>query len=144
MWHEPAFLHLCELIARAQEATVVPRAGLRLSRGFADVGYEEFVVLPNGKLMSLFTGQQSEFSSDHRGFFFEVLTIERLIELLSQNGDGPNQGVTPPQARLDETGRWIVSAIGENHREHRHHDLGYALAQALLTQLDPRRAEELT
>ena len=86
MWYEPNFLRACE--ALKQNGRPVKFApGVRIARGFADVGYEEFVILPNGKLMSLFTGAQTELLDEHRGFFFEIPTVEDLLQELEKAGE---------------------------------------------------------
>ena len=86
MWHEPDFLKACETLKQKGRATRFS-PGARVARGFADVGFEEFVVLPSGKLMSLFTGTQTELANEHRNFFFEVPGVEELIHELEKAGE---------------------------------------------------------
>ena len=59
------------------------KAGQRIARGFADLGYEEFYLLPNNKLVSLFTGKISELQENHKNFFFVVPTIDDLLTKLA-------------------------------------------------------------
>lgn len=60
-------------------------AGTHLSRGFADLGYEQFIVLPAGSLVSLFTGDRSTLSDEHKQFFFCVPTVDALCAFLHNN-----------------------------------------------------------
>lgn len=86
MWCEPELLSLCEKLKHCGRQGRF-RPGTRIARGFADVGFEEFVLLPNGKSMSLFAGTQAEFLEEHRGFFFEVPTIADLLSELELRGE---------------------------------------------------------
>lgn len=86
MWNNVEFLKLCESLKSAGRPGKFG-SGTRISRGFADVGFEEFVILPNGKTMSLFTGAQSEFLDEHKGFFFEVPTVEDFLVELEIRGE---------------------------------------------------------
>ena len=86
MWYDQDFLAQCESLKQNGRVSNF-RPGARIARGFADVGYEEFVVLPNGKMMSLFSGAQSELNEEHRGFFFEVPTEAELLAELETRGE---------------------------------------------------------
>lgn len=81
MWSTRAFLRGCE---RLKELGVSDdfEPGQRISRRFADLGYEEFLLVPGDKLISLFTGQTSELPGDHRRFFFLVPTVEEMIQMI--------------------------------------------------------------
>ncbi len=122
MWNNAEFLKLCESL-KAIGRPGQFRSGSRVSRGFADVGFEEFVLLPNGKMMSLFTGAQSDFLEEHRGFFFEVPTIEDFLAELELRGE---RIVT---VEFIDQRMWRVqgsTVMGENR------ELQHALAQCLL------------
>jgi len=58
--------------------------GMMVARGYADFGYEAFVLLTNRKLVSLFTGQSSELLSAHEQFFFTVPTQSMLLDRLAR------------------------------------------------------------
>jgi hypothetical protein len=85
MWCSPEYLRKCQAL-RDRGVHFPFETGMRLARGFADLGYEEFVILPVGRLLSLFTGQTSEFPDDHRHFFFAVPTFDQLVQYLIQAG----------------------------------------------------------
>jgi hypothetical protein len=57
-----------------------------VARGFADVGYEEFALLPHAKLVSLFTGQLSDLRDDDRRFFFVVPTPDMILQEVDRAG----------------------------------------------------------
>jgi hypothetical protein len=57
-----------------------------VARGFADLGFEEFQVLPGGKLLSLTAGTSSPLPQDHTHHFFWVPSVDECIELLEQLG----------------------------------------------------------
>jgi hypothetical protein len=57
--------------------------GDMFSRGYADLGYELFLLLPNKQAISLFSGQQITFKPDPNLFF--VPTFEELLRLALDN-----------------------------------------------------------
>jgi hypothetical protein len=61
-------------------------AGSHIGRGFADLGYEQFVLLPNQQIMSLFTGHKNNFPEEQRNFFFLIPDINDLVNYLEENG----------------------------------------------------------
>ncbi len=61
-------------------------SGEKIARGFADLGYEEFVILPQGKLLSLVRGTVSELPQEHRHHFFSVMDVDQLRGLLDGLG----------------------------------------------------------
>lgn len=62
------------------------QVGSRIARGFADLGCEEFQVIAPEKIVSLFTGQTSAFTSDQHSFFFHIPTSDQLVDLIQQRG----------------------------------------------------------
>lgn len=60
--------------------------GHHIARGYADLGYEEFYLIPGGKIISLFTGKVAELKAEHIQFFFVIPTVDEMVELLSQKG----------------------------------------------------------
>lgn len=62
------------------------RGGMRVGRGFADVGHEEFMVLQGGRILSLLTGEVSSLDSMRREHLFEILSTDALIAEIHQAG----------------------------------------------------------
>lgn len=85
LWSDRAVLDRCFEI---QKHEVVFRLfpGAHVARGFADVGYEEFCLLPNERIVSLFTGSITELREDDRRFFFVVPTVDMVREELDRRG----------------------------------------------------------
>lgn len=52
--------------------------GATIGRGFADLGVEEFRVLPGNKLVSLMTGDISTVTEEARDHFFLIPTVDQL------------------------------------------------------------------
>jgi len=57
-----------------------------VARGFADLGFEEFQVLPGPRLLSLTAGTASALPEEHRGHFFWIPSVDEAIELLEVRG----------------------------------------------------------
>jgi hypothetical protein len=57
-----------------------------VARGFADLGFEEFQVLPGPRLLSLTAGTASPLPEEHRGHFFWIPSVDEAIELLEKSG----------------------------------------------------------
>lgn len=53
--------------------------GDRVARGFADLGFEEFWVLPNEKVVSLLTGDVSPFRESDWEHFFKIFSLDDLL-----------------------------------------------------------------
>ena len=53
--------------------------GTQIARGFADLGYEQFLLMNNGKLLALYTGTISELKPEHKQFFFNVPSSDRIL-----------------------------------------------------------------
>ena len=60
--------------------------GTTVARGYADLGYEEFVLLSESKLLSLQSGKISELPEAHRHFFFAVPTVDRMVDQINRSG----------------------------------------------------------
>jgi hypothetical protein len=58
--------------------------GEQVARGYADLGYEQFLVLSDHKLLSLQSGKSSELQEGHRHFFFSVPSVEQLADVLAR------------------------------------------------------------
>lgn len=81
IYASPEYLRRCEKLG-AIRSNVRFEAGQKIARGFADLGYEEFLLLPNNTLLSLFSGKLSDFPEEHLKFFFWVPTSEELLQEL--------------------------------------------------------------
>lgn len=79
------FLKLCEEL-KHQGCIFPVKAGVRLGRGFADLGYEEFYLLNNQKIVSIFTGTLSDWNPLDEKFFFVVPTEKDLFAKLIEKG----------------------------------------------------------
>jgi hypothetical protein len=80
-------LKICQAIKNSGiEFSLVP--GSRLARGFADLGFEEFILLEGNRLISLYRGTQSEFLMEEQKHFFRIpnlLEIQQAIYELNYN-----------------------------------------------------------
>lgn len=85
MWSSNAFLQSCERLKSLGFAREFDN-GMRIARGFADLGYEEFFFLSGRKIVSIFSGQTSPFPAEHAKFFFWVPAIDVLFEAISSRG----------------------------------------------------------
>lgn len=83
LWSDQKVLQRCqELRQLGLEPSFT--AGERVGRGFADLGFEEFLLLSERTLLSLVNGKTSELPEEHRQFFFAVPTIEQLLDFLDR------------------------------------------------------------
>lgn len=57
-----------------------------VARGFADLGFEEFQVLPGPTLLSLTAGTMSPLPEEHRQHFFWIPSVDEAIELFESRG----------------------------------------------------------
>src|SRR5262245_29707637 len=81
MLHTRSYLDLCHgLLKRGHSFQLKP--GLRIARGFADVGYEEYSVLSGFTIVSLHSGQSSTLPPDYERFHFPVYSADELSVLL--------------------------------------------------------------
>lgn len=85
MLHARHILKLFELRGRAM-SDVALEEGMRVGRGFADVGFEEFIVLPGARMLSLLTGEVSLINQVRREHLFEIATSDQLIAEIHQAG----------------------------------------------------------
>lgn len=60
------------------------REGQCIGRGFADLGYEVFHLLPGEKLLSLYTGSVSRLEPGQRAHFFAVPDCDALVRALDE------------------------------------------------------------
>lgn len=57
-----------------------------VARGFADLGFEEFQVLPGNKVLSLTAGTASPLPHDHLHHFFWIPSVDECVDLLEHAG----------------------------------------------------------
>ncbi len=83
MWSSEAILNRCRIL---QELGLFSDFGVgsRLGRGFADLGVEEFIVLPNDRILSLFTGSIAPLSEENRQHLFWVPSVEQCIHRIEE------------------------------------------------------------
>jgi len=58
--------------------------GEHLGRGFADLGYEQFVFLSNNQLVSLFTGDKISIDDREREHFFIIPSVDQINQHLEE------------------------------------------------------------
>lgn len=86
LFSDPSFLKRCdELKALLGADRFSP--GIKVARGYADLGYEEFLILPNNKLLSLYSAKISEIPPGHSQHFFWVPSAVELLEEIQRHGD---------------------------------------------------------
>lgn len=81
----PKLFALCEKLKRQG---LEPRfeVGDLVARGFADLGFEEFQVLPGAMLLSLTAGTSRPLPEEHRHFFFWIPSVDEALELIEVRG----------------------------------------------------------
>ena len=80
-------MRISEQVARATELHT-PRAGEHIARRFADIGYEEFLVLPQERMVSLLSGVVSPLPQGDEDSVFVMPSIERLVGWCGEHGIG--------------------------------------------------------
>lgn len=120
MWSSNSLLRSCERLKALGFAREFEN-GMRVARGFADLGYEEFFFLSGRKIVSIFSGQSSPFPTEHEKFFFWVPPIDVLMEAISLRGfdieniQYPMQREWVVRARHVESGAQIETRNAELH-----------------------------
>jgi hypothetical protein len=85
MWFTKEQFRLCnEMRQWGLEPRFEP--GDLVARGFADLGFEEFQVLPGSKLLSLTAGTVSALPSEHAGHFFWIPSVDEATYLIEKSG----------------------------------------------------------
>ena len=110
MWFTREQFELCnELRAWGLEPRFEP--GDIVARGFADLGFEEFQVLPGPKLLSLTAGTTTPLPADHTSHFFWIPSIDECIELLEKGG------ASCVTCERRDGREWIIQAQCDGHVE---------------------------
>jgi len=116
------------LAAEAKQWGLQPRfePGDIVARGFADLGYEEFQVLPSSKILSLTAGTVSALPHDHTTHFFWIPSADEITDILER------RGVPCVSCTRVEQREWLVEAHFVDEIEaHRHQSLHQALLATL-------------
>jgi hypothetical protein len=74
----PKYLELCYKLRSAPIEFSIS-FGSRVARGYADVGFEEFAVLQNSKMVSLSSGRVHDLDLEH---VFAVPSLEELLQVI--------------------------------------------------------------
>ena len=80
-----------------------------MARGFADLGYEEFYLLPQNKLVSIYTGENSQYNPAERDFFFLVPDTKQLIAELN------SRECEITSLEHQDNREWVLSVSDQNH-----------------------------
>ncbi len=125
MWFTKHIFTLCNEL---KQWGLEPRfeAGDIVARGFADLGHEEFQVLPGSKLLSLTAGTVSGLQADHALHFFWIPSVDESTALLER------AGVACISTTREEMREWRVEAQYRDTLEtHRARSLHEAMLRAL-------------
>jgi hypothetical protein len=85
MWFNSVIFELCSLL-RAGGVEPKFQPGDLVARRFADLGHEEFQVLPGERLLSLTAGTSAPLPPEHRHHFFWIPSVDEVVELLERHG----------------------------------------------------------
>ena len=125
MWFTKQQFALC---GELKQWGLLPRfeAGDIVARGFADLGHEEFQVLPGSKLLSLTAGSVSALQEDPTLHFFWIPSVDEVTELLDR------AGVACVSCKREDQRAWVVEA---QHRDSIEAHRACSLHEALLSAL---------
>jgi hypothetical protein len=79
-------------------------SGDLVARGFADVGVEEFYLLPDRRVLSLTTGEKTDLVSDDRSAFFLIPSVDDIVLEIERHGGSVEQ-----IARAHDGSGWCVT-----------------------------------
>lgn len=129
MYSSASYLALCQKLKEAGLVCTFD-GGERLGRGYADLGTEEFLLLPSKKLLSLMSGKVTEFPAGHEHFFFSIPTNDELVLALRASGNQIESLVYKDQRD------WVLRCgVAQSAFEVSARSLQEALAQGLLKAL---------
>jgi len=126
MWFSREQFSVC---SEAKQWGLEPRfePGDIVARGFADLGFEEFQVLPSSKLLSLTAGTVSALPTEHANHFFWIPSVDEIVDLLER------RGVPCVSCRRIDQRDWKVEAqFGDELEAHQHTSLHQALLLTLV------------
>jgi hypothetical protein len=102
MFCTPALFTLCnELQAWGIRPSF--EVGQIVARGFADIGSEEFLVLPGEKLLSLTAGTIKPIPEDHKEFFYWIPSEDECAKQIDLTG------VSKIAIGRESTRKWVVT-----------------------------------
>lgn len=106
MWFTRDHFALCSTL---RQLGLEPRfeVGDVVARGFADLGFEEFQVLPGPRILSLTAGTLKPLPDDHREHFFWIPSVDEAIALLE------GRGITISDCVREEQREWRLTVGGE-------------------------------
>ncbi len=99
-------LEACHRLYR-RGALLQIESGDLVARGFADVGVEEFYLLPDGRVLSLTTGEKTDLGLDNRTAFFLIPSVDDLVLEIERFG-----GSVEHIARAHDGSGWCVTVAG--------------------------------
>jgi hypothetical protein len=133
MWFTRQIFELCQTL---KEAGIQPRfeIGDVVARGFADLGFEEFQVLPGPKLLSLTAGTASALLDEHRHFFFWIPSVDETVMLLER------EGAKISVCHREDARQWVIKLtkaeeMGQEEREELESFRAQSIHQAMLAAL---------
>lgn len=103
MWFTPNHFALCNTL-RLRGLEPRFEVGDVVARGFADLGFEEFQVLPGPRILSLTAGTAKPLPDDHRQHFFWIPSVDESVELLEA------RGVTIEACTREDHRTWTIKA----------------------------------
>jgi hypothetical protein len=104
MWFTQEQFALCSSL---RHLGLEPRfeVGDLVARGFADLGFEEFQVLPGPRILSLTAGTVKPLAEDHQQHFFWIPSVDESIEILEA------RGVCIQSCLREDSRQWKVSVV---------------------------------
>jgi hypothetical protein len=120
-------LELCHTLAG--KGLVPPfQPGDVIARGFADLGFEEFCVLPGLTILSLQAGKMAPLPEEERHRFFWVPTVEQFLDEIDR------RGVDIERIQFPDRRQWrVVTRADGSELSHEHRVLRICLGQVLLS-----------
>lgn len=107
MLHARSHLELCHSLIKSEHRYQL-QPGLRLARGFADIGYEEYSVLSGYNVVSLHTGKTGTLEPDYEKFYFPVYSVDELSKLLYE------KHCDIQEIRYDDQRTWVLRVLHVN------------------------------
>jgi len=106
MWFTREHFALCNTL-RARGLEPRFEVGDVVARGFADLGFEEFQVLPGPRLLSLTAGTVTQLPDEHRQHFFWIPAVDEAVSILE------TQGYTVSSLSREDAREWRLSLVHE-------------------------------
>ena len=124
-----SFLEKCHRLSSAgYRPPFVP--GMRVARGFADLGFEEYFILSGSRVVSLFTGEVGPLSNEDKEHFFHVPSADEVLEELV------GLGFTVTDAKHEGGREWRVTATSADDKSQSIECAGYCLNDVFVDVLE--------